>query len=333
MVFNEVASPYSGIIQNLERETKLGLGTISGNAAPDYWLTYFLGKVNEWLHIINQWIREVNDEWIHDDVNNTGTIPEEFDFSDDTQIYDLDSDIVKVRKVQVHNIVSASKTFTVTIATPAVFSLTNHGLVLGDIVNFTTSGALPTGLTVGTNYYVITAGLTANAFEVSTSSGGAAVNTSGTQSGIHTVIIHKIGWVDLDYNYLTDREDDIYGQSAGIPSSYFFQGRQIIFDVPADIVKVDRYRLFYDRHAHEFVIGDITAVPGFDKQFHYALVYGATMDWAAGRYSDIYNYCRAKLFGTGEGDPISLKFMIQQHYQKQNRDMKYIIGRQTKSYS
>lgn len=76
---------------------------------------------------------------------------------------------------------------TVTIASPGVFSLTGHGLVEGDIVYLTTTGALPTGLAVNTIYYVISAGLTANAFEVSATRGGAAINTSGTQSGVHTL--------------------------------------------------------------------------------------------------------------------------------------------------
>lgn len=78
--------------------------------------------------------------------------------------------------------------FTVTIASPGVFSKTAHGFVAGDRLRFTTTGALPTGLTAGTDYYVIAAGLTADAFEVSLTSGGAAVNTSGSQSGVHSVL-------------------------------------------------------------------------------------------------------------------------------------------------
>lgn len=76
--------------------------------------------------------------------------------------------------------------FTVTIASPGVFSDTAHGLGVGDKVVFQTTGALPTGLTAGTTYYIISAGLTADAFEVSTTDGGSAVNTSGSQSGTHT---------------------------------------------------------------------------------------------------------------------------------------------------
>src|SRR3990172_8369620 len=78
-------------------------------------------------------------------------------------------------------------TVTVTIASPAVFSKTAHGFVLNDTIVLSTTGALPTGLTAGTVYFIISAGLTADAFQVSTSQGGAAVNTSGPQSGTHSV--------------------------------------------------------------------------------------------------------------------------------------------------
>lgn len=78
--------------------------------------------------------------------------------------------------------------FTVTApATPAVFSLTAHGFVVGTPLTFSTTGALPTGLLPNMIYYVITAGLTANAFEVSATNGGSAVNTTGSQSGVHTL--------------------------------------------------------------------------------------------------------------------------------------------------
>lgn len=79
-------------------------------------------------------------------------------------------------------------TVTVTIASPAVFTFNNHGLVAGDTIRLTTTGALPTGLLPNTTYYVIAAGLSANNFEVSTTSGGSAVNTTGSQSGTHTLI-------------------------------------------------------------------------------------------------------------------------------------------------
>jgi hypothetical protein len=78
-------------------------------------------------------------------------------------------------------------TCTITIASPGVITRVAHGLAVGDPVRFTTTGALPTGLTASTTYYVISAGLTADEFQVSATSGGAAVNTSGSQSGVHTL--------------------------------------------------------------------------------------------------------------------------------------------------
>jgi hypothetical protein len=81
---------------------------------------------------------------------------------------------------------SRDATITMTIASPAVVSWTSHGFAANDAISFATTGALPTGVTAGTVYYVIAAGLGANAFEFSTTVGGAAVNTSGSQSGTHT---------------------------------------------------------------------------------------------------------------------------------------------------
>jgi len=82
--------------------------------------------------------------------------------------------------------VSKVGTFTVTIASPGVFTKSAHGYAINDPVVFSTTGALPTGLTAGTVYYVLTVP-TADTFTVSTSVGGSAVNTSGSQSGTHSV--------------------------------------------------------------------------------------------------------------------------------------------------
>lgn len=58
-----------------------------------------------------------------------------------------------------------------TIATPCVVTYAAHGLVAGDMVWFETTGALPTGLTASTHYYVIATGLTTNTFQLSTTTG------------------------------------------------------------------------------------------------------------------------------------------------------------------
>lgn len=76
---------------------------------------------------------------------------------------------------------------TMTIATPGVVTRNAHGFVANQPIVFRTGGALPTGVTAGTTYFVRATNLTANTFEFSTTAGGAAVNTSGTQSGTHYV--------------------------------------------------------------------------------------------------------------------------------------------------
>lgn len=90
------------------------------------------------------------------------------------------------------SVIAPFGTVTISIASPAVFTKTAHGLVTGDKVHFTTTGGLPSGLSTNTDYYVISTGLTTNAFEVAVSPGGAAINTSGSQSGVQTV--YASGW-------------------------------------------------------------------------------------------------------------------------------------------
>jgi hypothetical protein len=85
----------------------------------------------------------------------------------------------------------SSVSFTVTIATPAVFTANDHGLVAGQAIRLFTDGALPTGLTANTGYYVSSTGLTTNDFQLASSyaqaiAGTPVKNTSGSQSGSHT---------------------------------------------------------------------------------------------------------------------------------------------------
>lgn len=95
-------------------------------------------------------------------------------------------------------IISASLgTATMTIASPCVVTRNSHGLTANTSIYFTTTGALPTGVTAYTAYYVISTGLTANTFQFSTTLGGAAVNTSGTQSGTHSLFTNDRSTKDV----------------------------------------------------------------------------------------------------------------------------------------
>jgi hypothetical protein len=74
---------------------------------------------------------------------------------------------------------------TFTAAVTDVITSAGHGLSNGEIITVSNSGgALPTGLSANTYYYVIEADT--NTFEVSLTSGGTAVDISGTGSGTHT---------------------------------------------------------------------------------------------------------------------------------------------------
>lgn len=84
---------------------------------------------------------------------------------------------------------------TLTIASPCVVSLTAHGLTTGDQIRLSTDGALPTGLDVDTDYYVIF--IDNNSFKLATTHENAvndiAIDTSGSQSGTHTLTYYVPG--------------------------------------------------------------------------------------------------------------------------------------------
>ncbi len=108
---------------------------------------------------------------------------------------------------------------TITIASPAVVTWTSHGLVAGDVVVFTTTGALPTGITASTAYYVISAGLATDSFEFSATRGGTAVITTGSQSGVQSANarVLNIRWIDNYTGQIICEGCRFGGEQAGIP--------------------------------------------------------------------------------------------------------------------
>jgi hypothetical protein len=101
------------------------------------------------------------------------------------------------------------------IGEPAEIEQAGHGLVTGDKVKLDTTGGLPIGLEVDTYYFVVnkynTVGeesvLDANAFYLATTYDNAInsvlINTSGMDSGTHTLLYYPIGSFDepeyIDY--------------------------------------------------------------------------------------------------------------------------------------
>jgi hypothetical protein len=108
---------------------------------------------------------------------------------------------------------------TFTIGSPEVVNLVGHTLQINEPFFFETTGTLPTGITDNTVYYVISAGYTANSFQFSTSVGGAAVNTTGSDSGTHKLRACPYGIPSATHFYLPD-ERGMYTRGAGANATY-----------------------------------------------------------------------------------------------------------------
>lgn len=106
---------------------------------------------------------------------------------------------------------AAASTVTMTIATPAVVTWSSHTFVpstgLANYtcpINFTTTGALPTGVVAGTNYYIIGSSVSGDTFQISDTSGHAlaatnSIATSGTQSGTQAAYIGALGTTNTPF--------------------------------------------------------------------------------------------------------------------------------------
>jgi len=85
---------------------------------------------------------------------------------------------------------------TISIAAPGVITLpVGFSFPNGTTISFTSTGALPTGLTVGVVYFVVNS--TNLTFNVSASLNGAAITTSGGQSGLQFISAKGINLADV----------------------------------------------------------------------------------------------------------------------------------------
>ncbi len=132
----------------------------------------------------------------------------------------------KITFVSGYEISKGSGNFTVTIASPCIVTSSNHGLKTGDAIKITTTGVLPTGLMSDTVYYIIY--IDENTFYLAltflNSLMNIKINTSGSQSGIHSLVSQnelvpediKTAIKEIvEYNYLNRGE----GNKTVIPES------------------------------------------------------------------------------------------------------------------
>lgn len=124
---------------------------------------------------------------------------------------------------------------TISIATPGVIGWVAHGQTAGTPIFFTTTGAIPTGLLPSQIYYVSSAGLNVDDFQVSATHAdaiaGTSINTSGSQSGTHTAhvggngaqFVSVIGPETGTYPGVADyfQQRRVYAYTLNSPDTYF----------------------------------------------------------------------------------------------------------------
>lgn len=88
----------------------------------------------------------------------------------------------------------STTTVTISYASPAIVTFTAHEVVVGEKISFTTTGALPSNLSVNTLYYVCEV-VSVDTFKISSTDGGMAINTlalpGSAGSGTHSCLIYK----------------------------------------------------------------------------------------------------------------------------------------------
>lgn len=89
---------------------------------------------------------------------------------------------------------------TMTIASPGVITLpTGFNFLDGTVLQLTTTGALPTGLSVGTTYFVVSS--TGSTFSLALTAGGTPINTTGSQSGVQSISARGINLTSIGDAY------------------------------------------------------------------------------------------------------------------------------------
>ena len=113
-------------------------------------------------------------------------------------------EVYRVLQFEAYSDFVGARTITIALGTPGIITRAAHGLQPGYQIVLATTGALPTGLTAGVEYYVQSDGFTANSFRLSTAKRGVAINATGSQSGTHSYTVFGLAQTTLreNYNYI-----------------------------------------------------------------------------------------------------------------------------------
>ena len=117
------------------------------------------------------------------------------------------------------------RTATITIGSPAIISIASHGFSIGDVIKFTTTGALPIGISTIKHYHILAADFDVGAFKISETPNGTPVETFGSQSGVHSVglVTGRVG--DSSFAVIRISEKDALRV---VGSKFLFKGEEYI---------------------------------------------------------------------------------------------------------
>jgi len=182
----------------------------------------------------------------------------------------------------------ANPTVTFSIASPCVMTLQSHNLSVGDTVIPYTTGALPTGLTAGTTYYVQSVP-SSDTVTLSATSGGSAINTSGTQSGTHTISSNSVlTFTGLQSEiFMPYLEYDIWRNAYEFGALRETKTRpNVITITPNKSIglgpfPISGYTVLGDYYRVPSEMSANTDTPTLPTQYHMAIVYRAMMSYGA----------------------------------------------------
>lgn len=139
--------------------------------------------------------------------------------------------------------------YTITATVADTITAKGHSYENGDIVRLTTTDALPAGLSVGVDYYIINK--STDTFQLSATSGGSAIDITTVGSGTNYCQRKTAQWETLQFDWtegaefgFTEYDDVLYGGNA-VDDSFLFDGAEIIKD--ATVPKGNVLEVFEDR--------------------------------------------------------------------------------------
>lgn len=176
----------------------------------------------------------------------------------------------------------------ISIGSPAVANLQGHLLNIGDQVQFFTSGSLPTGITQGITYYVVSIP-TPDTFTFSLTAGGSPVNTSGTQSGNQSMTSNNT----TTFSGMRSEIFMEYMDYDGWRNSYEYGALRTIKTRPLNMTITPNksiglgpfpdsgYTVLGDYYSVPVDLVADTDVPAMPAKFHLAIIYKAMMAYGA----------------------------------------------------